>query len=123
MGRPPAKPRSSLGERIAIARLALGLTQKELAQKIGVTQRVVTYWERESVSIRPEQLNALADALGVSADDLMGRATTKKTRQSGPAPVGKIRRVFEDVSRLPRYQQLKIVEVVEALVARQTKAA
>ena len=32
-------------------------------------------------------------------------------------PVGKTRQVFETVSHLPRHQQQKIIEVVEALVA------
>jgi len=121
MGRPPAKPRTSLGERIAAARLAVGLTQQELARKIGISQRVVAYWERESVSLRPEQLAALAVALGISSDYLLGIAPAK---QRGNGPAGKARRVFEAVSQLPRHQQQKIIDVVETLVAgQQSKAA
>ena len=113
MGRPPAKPRTSLGERIAAARLTVGLTQQELARKIGTSQRVIAYWERESVSLRPEQLAALAVALGISADSLLGLSSAK---QRGTGPVGKARRLFDSISRLPRHQQEKIITLLEPFV-------
>jgi hypothetical protein len=37
-------------------------------------------------------------------------------------PVGRMQRIFEDVSRLPRRQQDKVIEFVEAFVAQQRKA-
>lgn len=45
-------------------------------------------------------------------------------RRNGGGPVGKLRRVFEEVSRLPRYQQQRIVGVVEDMVnAQQSKSS
>ena len=35
-----------LGERIIQARRALGMTQKELARRLGVDPSIVGYWER-----------------------------------------------------------------------------
>lgn len=40
----------------------------------------------------------------------------KMMAQRSGKPPGKLRKVFEDVSKLPRRQQEKIVEVVAALV-------
>lgn len=119
MGRPAAKERTLLGERIATARQLAGLTQRELADKVKVSQRVVAYWEREAVSLRDHQLEALAEALDVTADSLVGRPTSK---QRGPGPVGKARLLFKQVSQLPRHKRDKIVEVVEALVAQQSRS-
>jgi transcriptional regulator with XRE-family HTH domain len=113
-GRPAKSDRPSFGERLAEARQQAGLTQQQLAERLDVTQRVITYWEREPVALRAEQLAALADALGVTTDFLVGRDSPKKR---GPGPVGRARRVLETVSRLPRQQQQKIIEVVEAMVA------
>jgi len=97
-----------------------GLTQKQLAEKLGTTQRVVTYWEREAVGLRADQLAQLAEALAVSADYFLGRQTKK--RESGPA--GKARLVFERVSQLPRFQQQRILATVEdMLIAQSTKNA
>jgi len=110
-GRPTDYPRTPFGRRLVTARMQAGLSQANLAEKIGVDRRVIAHWERRSVSVKPEQLVSLAQALKVSTDELLGIRTP---RQSGPT--GKVRQVFEDVSKLPRKQQLKVVEFVEAFV-------
>jgi len=114
MGRPTERKRTAFGERLVAAREEAGLSQRELADKLGVTQRALCWWEREPVALKPEQLAALAAALGVSADVLLGRDGAQKR---GGGPSGKARRAFEAVAKLPRHHQQKIVEVVEALVA------
>lgn len=112
-GRPAKYSRLPLGQRIVAFRERAGLSQQQLADKINVNQQTVAYWERRSISVRSEHISALADALGVSVDQLLGKA---HLQVRGGGPVGKVRQVFESVSRLPRRQQQKIVEVVEALV-------
>ena len=116
-GRPAKHARSAFGDRLAHARLLAGLTQEQLAARLGVTQRVLSHWERAPVALRAEQLMAVATALNVSADFLLGREPTAP-RTAGLA--GKARRVFEQVAQLPRHQHQKILEVVEAFVAQQT---
>jgi len=116
-GRPSTKEATPLGQRITAARRDAGLTQQQLADKLGVTQRVVTYWEREAVGLKAEQLNALAEALGVTLDKLMGRPQSK---QRGNGPAGRAKRVFDRVSALPRSQQQRILDTVEALIVGQS---
>ena len=111
-GRPASKPRTALGQRISEARQSAGLTQQELADKVNVTQRVIAYWEREAVSLRAEQIDALSSALNVTADALLGR--NKSTTRSGP--VGKTRRMFEEVGKLPRDRRQHVLRVVEDLL-------
>lgn len=112
-GRPASKPRTALGQRIFEARQSAGLTQQELADKVNVTQRVVAYWEREAVSLQADQIDALADALNVTTDALLRRG--KPATRSG-GPVGKARRMFEEVSKLPRDRQQHVLRVVEDLL-------
>jgi transcriptional regulator with XRE-family HTH domain len=118
-GRPASKPRPVLGTQIALARKEKGFTQQELADKLKVTQRVITYWEREPVALRPEQLSQLADALGVTADFLLGR---EKPKRRGSGPKGKAKHIFEEVSKLPRAQQDKIFDLLEPFISAHTKA-
>lgn len=113
-GRPSDKPRSAFGEKLLAARERAGLTQAELAQRMGVTQRAVAHWERTSTVLRPEVIEALADALKVSVDELIREKPSAVRQPTGPT--GKVRHAFDAVSKLPRRQQDKIVEVVEALV-------
>lgn len=114
IGRPAKHRRTGFGERLAQARESAGLTQAQLADKLGTTQRVITYWERGSVALRADQLTALADALGVTADLLLGR---EQPKARGTGPTGKMRQVFDAASALPRSQQQHIVKVIGALVA------
>ncbi len=103
---------------MAEAREHAGLTQTELAKKLGVTQQVVAAWERRVIALRPDQIKALAQAINTTADYLIGIV---ENRKGANGPSGKVRHVFEQVSKLPRRQQEKVVEFVEAFV--QHKAA
>lgn len=113
-GRPSKRQRPPFGERLRALRETAGLSQQQVADKLGMTQTAYAWWERNPVALRPDQLQSLAAALKVGVDELMGAAQSKKR---GAGPVGKARRVFEAVSQLPRTRQQKILEVVEALVA------
>jgi len=111
-GRPTNRPRSDFGQRVFEARKRLGVSQVEVAHQLGITQSAYAAWERDAVALRPEQLAKLSRILGTSADELIGR---EDGRRSG-GPSGKARRLFEQVSRLPRSQQLHVLTVVEAFV-------
>jgi transcriptional regulator with XRE-family HTH domain len=115
-GRPSKLPRSDFGARLHAAREAAGLSQAQMAEKLGIHQTSYAAWERHTVALRPEQIKTLADLCGVSIEHLMG---TDQTPKRGNGPAGKARVVFESVSRLPRSRQQKIIEVVEALLQAQ----
>jgi transcriptional regulator with XRE-family HTH domain len=117
-GRPSTAKRSLFGTRLFQLREERGFSQKQMSEKLGIKQQSYAAWERRAVALKPEQLTRLAEILEVPLDSLVGRQNGS-TRKGGP--VGKIRLVFEEVSRLPLYQQRKIVEVVQALVSTQRK--
>ena len=53
------------GQRIRTARKQIGLTQKELAQRLGLSFQSVAQWENDLRNPKPETLQKIADALGV----------------------------------------------------------
>jgi transcriptional regulator with XRE-family HTH domain len=114
MGRPAKSQRPAYGQHLAELREAAGLTQQLLAAKLGVPQSNITFWERSEKPPRGEVLPKLAHTLGVSVDALLGVTSPKPKKQ---AAKGRLQKVFESASSLPRRQQHKIAEVVEALVA------
>lgn len=114
MGRPAKTGRTEFGQRIVAARQELGLTQAQVAEQLGITQQSFAGWERRQTALRPEHLRQLACILNVTVDFLLGDLPPGRR---GMGPSGKVRRVFEHVSRLPRRQQQRIVSVIEALVA------
>lgn len=49
------------------------LSQKELAEKIGVTHAAISYWENGVNIPNVKDCWKLADVLGISIDELVGR--------------------------------------------------
>ena len=113
-GRPSKHPRPAFGERLNGLREAAGLSQAQVADKLGIAQRTYSYWERRPVALRHDQLEALAAALGVPLADLVG---APEAQPRGAGPVGKLRQVFARASKLPREQQKHVLRVVEDALA------
>ena len=63
----------TLGKRIAANRKGLGLTQEQLAERLGVTAQAVSKWENDQSCPDITILPQLADIFGVSVDALLGR--------------------------------------------------
>jgi transcriptional regulator with XRE-family HTH domain len=109
-GRPPKLKRSEFGERLVSIRQRAGLSQAQVADKLGVSQQAYAGWERSTTALRPDDLAKLAELLDTTTDELLGKRTPAKR---GAGPVGKARHVFERVSQLPRDQQKHVLRVVE----------
>ncbi len=62
-----------LGERIKKLRESKGLTQKELANQLGLTDGAIGFYEVGKRNPPLDTLNKLADFFGVSIDYLLGR--------------------------------------------------
>lgn len=121
MGRPANTHRTAFGERLFQARSKAGLSQAQVADKLGITQQSFAGWERRETALKPDQLARLAEILGVTVEHLLGAA---EPRARGAGPVGKLRQVFERASKLPREQQKHVLRVVEdALTAYEVRRA
>jgi transcriptional regulator with XRE-family HTH domain len=115
-GRPAKFKRSAFGDKLFAARQQMGLSQMQLAARLGITQSTYAGWERRTTALKPESISSLAEALNVSVDYLLGHDNSGH-RKGGP--VGKARRIFEEVSHLPRHKQQRILGIVEDLLAAQ----
>ncbi|MBI5194563.1 MAG: helix-turn-helix transcriptional regulator [Nitrospirae bacterium] len=116
MGRKLTKPRHKRGAHLMALRINAGFSQEELSQRIGVPQQTIAFWEQTGKPPRSEALHQLADALGVTIEALLSEnGVTVAVKKKG-GPDGKLRRIFEDASRLPRRQQDKIAEFVSAFI-------
>jgi transcriptional regulator with XRE-family HTH domain len=117
MARPPKArrgPRPEQGAHLLALRQKAGLTQIELAEIVGVTQAAIAVWEWSDAPPRSKDLGSLANALGVTVQDLVLQEGTVASRK--PGRVGEVQRLFDEIRQLPRRQQRKIIETVVALV-------
>ena len=60
------------GSKLKTLRLQAGLTQKQLAEQLGVTKSVVSFYELRERTPSPEVLIKLTSVFHVSADYLLG---------------------------------------------------
>lgn len=86
--------KKTLGTMIAELRKQHGMTQLELAEKMGVTDKAVSKWERDLSCPDINSLPTLAEILGVSVEELM--QIKKEAAEEKEAPkVSKVAEIME----------------------------
>ena len=81
--------KKTLGTMIAELRKQHGMTQLELAEKMGVTDKAVSKWERDLSCPDINSIPNLAEILGVSVEELM------QVKKEAEAPVRKTAEIME----------------------------
>lgn len=118
-GRPPKTKRSAFGERLQFLREQANLTQREMAEQLGISQPSYVKWERRDIGLTRDRLQQLAAILGVEIENFF--STTDSPKRNGP--VGRARKTFETISSLPRSRQKQILDVVDILVRKDLATA
>jgi transcriptional regulator with XRE-family HTH domain len=70
---------SSLGKKISELRREKGITQEEMAEKLGVSPQAVSKWENDNSCPDIMLLPKIADMLGVTVDELLSDSPKKET--------------------------------------------
>lgn len=66
----------TLGQNIQAARKSRGMSQEALAEKVGVSRQALGKWEKDTALPGVDNLQALAGALGVGVETLLGGPET-----------------------------------------------
>ena len=106
----------SFGERLARLRQAAGYSQRDFASEVGISQRMVVYYEKASERIPIHLMPLFAKALGVSADQLLG---IEKVKDNGRSRDNRLWRRFSQVEKLPTNQRKQIVQILDAFLERE----
>ena len=112
-GRPAKKKATEFGERLAALRKAAGLSQADIASKLGIPQRRFSYYEREGRFLPSNLIRPLAKLLEVPVSELLeGEAQTTSKR----GPKSKLERLFEKAQKLPRSKQELITKLLREII-------
>lgn len=71
-----------MGERIRDLRMALGMTQSDLAERMNVTDKAVSKWERNLSRPDIDSIPRLAEILGASVQELLDAPAKKRRGQA-----------------------------------------
>lgn len=112
----PPQDTPNFGERLAQLRKAAGYTQVELAQDLGISQRMVAYYESPNASPPANLLPRLAAALGVTIDALFGRTTKRRlAKQDGDS---RLRRRLLAIEKLELTEKRQVLQLLDAFIER-----
>ncbi len=101
---------AAIGRRIAAFRKERGITQVELAARLGVTQGSLSQYEIGQARVVAEMLLKIARELRVSADELLG---LKAARTSNQIHSRKIARRMASLDKLPHRKQAAILQTID----------
>ena len=63
--------KKTIGQFIAVLRKSNGLTQKDLAEELNVSDKTISHWERDESAPDLSLIPVIADLFGVTADELL----------------------------------------------------
>ena len=104
------------GERLKRLRKAAGYSLRELAAEIGISHRMLIYYEKHADRPPTHILPQLAKALGVSSDQLLGM---EKVKENGKGRDTRLWRRFSQVENLPTPQRKQIIQILDAFLERE----
>ena len=73
----------SMGEIISTLRKEQGMTQKQIADQLGITNKAVSKWERDIAFPDTATIPKLAEILGVSVEELLNAKSIPQTGHKG----------------------------------------
>lgn len=109
--------RSTFGERLSSLRKQRGLTLEKLGKMVGVSFRVISYYERESKYPPTYLLGPLSKALNISIDELLGIKSLKQDLNPEHAALW---RRLKKVQDLPKADQKALFHYLNALLQKNT---
>jgi transcriptional regulator with XRE-family HTH domain len=103
----------TIARRLRELRKRRGLTQVELAAKVGIDQTLLSTYERGTVRIHGAMVAALAKALRTTTDEVLGM---KESKENGAIKDRRFLRRLEQIDRLPRRKKDALLTTIDAFL-------
>jgi transcriptional regulator with XRE-family HTH domain len=108
-----AEAAQGFGERLAALRKAANITQTAFAEEIGISQRMMAYYESPAAHPPANLLPAMAKTLGVSVDALLGLETSKRRAKATDTRLA--RRLME-IEKLDVRQKRQVMQFLDTFI-------
>lgn len=109
---------SGFGARLVELRKAAGYTQAELANELGVTRRMIAYYEGETEHPPANLLSGLAKALGITIETLLGTEPVKKPARTAKPANSRLRRRLAQIENLESTEKRQVLQLIDAFIER-----
>ena len=106
----------NFGDRLATLRKAAGYTQVEFAAELGITQRMVAYYEAPDAHPPANLLPRMAQALGLNVDALLG---LQPPRRGKKLATNRLERRLLEIEKLDPKAQRQITQLLDTFIERE----
>lgn len=106
----------SFGERLAQLRKAAGYTQVEFATEVGITQRMVAYYEAPGAPPPAHLLPQIASALGVGVDLLLGLPTARRAKKLA---TNRLERRLLEIEKFDPKTKRQVMQLLDTFITNQ----
>jgi len=104
------------GQNLREIRKKKGYTLDQLAVIVGISKRMISHYETQVKRPSVDKLSKLADALGVSIDELMGHSDRTKGRKNDDQIAQKIMKKVRVIEQLSEREQKSIFQFINTIV-------
>ena len=106
----------ALGQRLAQLRKLRGLSQEELARRVGAIQVVISDYENGKTRLFAETAVRFAAALDVPVQELLQVSKPVAVEPAAHKPSRKLLRRMEQIERLPRRKQTALLTTIDTFL-------
>lgn len=109
---------TTIANRIAEVRKERGISQQAMAKKLGVTQPIISRYERGELRIHAELLAKIAKLLDTSSDELLGLTPVKRTQPKSDldtADKRKLWKKFQQIAKWPEKDQRAVIRIINSM--------
>ncbi|MBI3141019.1 MAG: helix-turn-helix transcriptional regulator [Rhodocyclales bacterium] len=106
----------SFGKRLAQLRKDAGFTQVEFAAEVGITQRMVAYYEAPDAHPPAHLLPRMAQALGVGVDVLLGMSQPRRPKKLA---TNRLERRLMEIEKLDPKAKRQITRLLDTFIERE----
>lgn len=104
------------GARLAKLRKEAGVTQVELARKLGLTQSIVSRFEKGQRRMYDDMIAATAKILGVTPNDILGVGPCKPIKPEEASLSRKMAKRLKIIESMPRRTQETVLDILDLAI-------
>ena len=110
----------AIGQRLSAIRKAKGLTQIDVANTLGITQTLISKYERGDLLLHGELIVEFAELLGVPTDEILGVERKRGARAGPAAPIidKTLARRLAQLQALPRRDRDALLRTLDAFLVK-----
>ena len=101
------------GARLAKLRTNAGYSQRDLAKEMGISQRMIAYYEKERKHPPTHLLPLFVKALGVSTDQLLGMEPLEKDKKTKD---NRLWRRLNQIEKMESKEKRQILQLLDTFI-------